>query len=309
MGNQNFAESVTGADGSLLSVREALPGDDASRILELLPEATERANVFKLLVAVHPATMRVEAAGLIRRSGYPARHYLLIRPGGDDAGGGAVVTALAKAATALAAESGVRDVYCWDTFSPSDPAAGRYLDAGFVVSEKAVFYEAGVAASLADLEPLYGRLRRNNKIPARAAAGRLSEQDLDEVFALHVEEFACDPHEARQRLAGESAECNYSRELSTVLTLGGKVIGVFLAYEEESPDVAFIYGVAVARGLRGTWANAFLKYSAFEHLARRGVGRVRLRAARDSRDTHKHAARARATVMEERWELSRRTGS
>lgn len=280
-----------------------LPTDHTDLIMELMPEAFEPSIWSMIIFAINPEDLKIEGACLIVPRGYLKLHYVLIRSV-NKKNNGKIVQALAKEAIRLASQIGIDSLYCWERFSSYNENTKNYLNAGFTISERAIFYEADVNRILTDLEPIYKKIKSNNKIPEQALAKRISKNDLAGTLALHIKEFQCDPIVARQRLAGESVECNYSIDMSTVLTVNEKVIGAFLVYPFDTPKTVFIYGVVVHEAWRGTWANVFLKYLSFRHLKICNIDRVRLRTVETNKDTNKHAARAQAKIIEESLQLS-----
>jgi len=82
-----------------------------------------------------------------------------------------------------------------------------------------------------------------------------------------------------------------------VLTLAGKIIGAFLFFPPDPPETIFAYGVLITSAWRGTWANAYLKFTTFKRLKEMGIATIQLRAAASAADTHKHAARVGASIL------------
>lgn len=286
-----------------LQFKVILPTENIPLILNLIPEAAKPSDWSRIIIAVNTENSILQGACLIDQRGHLKRHYVLIRTVNkqDDE---KITQALIKEVIKLAFQMGIYRLYYWETFSSCEGDIKKYLNTGFVISERAIYYEVSVNHVLDDLEPLYNKLRSKNKIPKQVLEKRFSKNNLAAIHALHVAEFECDPIIARQRLLGKSDDYNYCPVMSTVLILDEEVIGVFLVYPDNTPRTVFVYGIVVDKKWRGRWANAYLKYSSFQHLRTFNINRVRFRAIETCRDTNKHAMRAQAKIIEESFQLS-----
>lgn len=291
-----------------LQFKVILPAENISLILNLIPEAVKSSYWSRAIIAVNTENSIIQGVSLVGQRGYLKRHYVLIQSVNkqDDE---KVIQALVAETIKLASQMGIQRLYYWETFSSCNGDIKKYLDTGFVISERAIYYEVSIHHVLNDLEPIYNKLRNKNKIPKQVLEKRFSKNNLAAIHALHVTEFECDPIVARQRLIGEAEEYNYCPVMSTILMLDEEVIGIFLVYPDNTPRTAFVYGIVVDKKWRGGWANAFLKYSSFQHLRTFNINRVRFRAIETNCDTNKHARRVQAKIVEKSFQLSYSIGS
>jgi hypothetical protein len=113
----------------------------------------------------------------------------------------------------------------------------------------------------ARLGKLVERMRDQGKIPANARVVPLYQADLHAVLKLHLDQMGGDRDELFRKLRGQGQGAFLPRQ-SRVLLMDDRVVGCLLAHRA-SKETIVVDANIVEPGLRGGWANAWLKIEAF----------------------------------------------
>jgi hypothetical protein len=133
---------------------------------------------------------------------------------------------------------------------------------GFQPCETVQEHVLPVQEIAARLVPLVERMKAAGRIPTNARVLPLYQADWASVLQLHLENMGGDRNELSRKLRGLGAGAFLPRQ-SKVLLIDGKVKGCLLASRVSKETIAVDANI-VEPGLRGGWANAWLKLEAFQ---------------------------------------------
>jgi hypothetical protein len=150
------------------------------------------------------------------------------------------------------------------------------------------------------LGPLVERMRGQGRIPAEAEIIPLYKADPIAVLQLHLAQMGGDRDDLAGRLHGIGAGAFHPR-YSRVLLVGNKAKGCILAHRADK-ETAVVDADIVDPGLRGGWANVWLKLEATRGALRLGIKQFRFSTFDHYQDTRSFAtklggATTRTTVL------------
>jgi hypothetical protein len=119
------------------------------------------------------------------------------------------------------------------------------------------------------LAPLVDRMRERGRIPAAARIIPLYQSDLPAVLQLHLDNLGGDRGDLYRRLRGQGTDAFLPRD-SRVLLVDGKVRGCILGHRLDADTIAVDADI-VDSGIRGGWANVWLKLESTRVALRMGV--------------------------------------
>jgi len=119
------------------------------------------------------------------------------------------------------------------------------------------------------LAPLVGRMQKQQRIPTSARIIPLYQSNPAAVLHLHLDNLGGDRAELYWKLRGSGPGAFHPR-YSRVLLVGDKVVGCILAHRKDK-DTAAVDADIVEPGLRGGWANVWLKLEATRGALRLGI--------------------------------------
>ena len=168
------------------------------------------------------------------------------------------------------------------------------MSTGFQPQPATFNYEAPMEDYIKAFTPVYERLARKGRIPARARIVPLKEANREEVCRLIMDNLGFPSQGLAERLRG--TEHGFSQTISRVALLDGKMVGATLMTFQKA--VATVIGTAVLQEHRNSWVNAALKYHVMQELIARDVKWVRFSASETQhRDTSNFARRIKAKVL------------
>ena len=130
----------------------------------------------------------------------------------------------------------------------------------FEVCETVEQHRLPLAPLTPQLTPLIERIRKRGKIPAAARIIPLYQADLLAVLQLHLENMGGDRADLHRRLRGRGPNA-FLPQYSRVLVVDGQVRGCLVGHRKDA-DTMVIDANIVDDGLRGGWANVWLKLDA-----------------------------------------------
>ena len=119
------------------------------------------------------------------------------------------------------------------------------------------------------LAPLLARMVEKRRIPAGARIIPLYQADPAAVLQLHLDFMGGDRGDLYRRLRGQGPGAFHPR-YSRVLMIDDKVRGCLLAHRKDK-ETATVDANIVDRGVRGSWANIWLKLEATRGARRLGI--------------------------------------
>ncbi|MFN3225392.1 MAG: hypothetical protein ACE360_03975 [Hyphomicrobiales bacterium] len=154
-------------------------------------------------------------------------------------------------------------------------------------------YTVSVKALLIDVDRTWQKLLQRSRIPAATAIIGLSPPLVSSFVRLHTQEFPPSSDEVARRLEGSSQTVRYDRRLTLGLTLQDELLGATYGYPLSSSD-AYIYGIAIKRNWRRSWATVVLKQALFFSMHNAGFKHAHFQAMNNNKDTLNHARRVGA---------------
>jgi GNAT superfamily N-acetyltransferase len=140
---------------------------------------------------------------------------------------------------------------------------------GFEICETVEQHLLPLAQFEPRLAPLVERLRERGRLPAAAQIIPLYQANLAAVLRLHLDNLGGDRGELYRKLRGQGAGAFHPR-YSRVLVVDGVVKGCILAHRRDR-ETAVVDADVVEPGLRGGWANVWLKLEATRGALRLGI--------------------------------------
>lgn len=177
---------------------------------------------------------------------------------------------------------------------PEDGAAPAFLQAlGFNVERRFIGYEAQSWRIAETIASLRGWLDRKGRIPAELQVVSLPDAPQQQVVRLAATELSIMPAALAARIAAQDTS-GFSRELSVVLMLAGKVCGAILISRHQ--EMARVEVNVVAPEYRHGWANIVLLDESIRRGMAGGISRFRFFTDEKTRDTVNLGKRTGASV-------------
>ena len=158
------------------------------------------------------------------------------------------------------ASAATEALYAAQRVESGSEKARAWAALGFQPLDRTEDHQLPTAGFETQLGPLLERMRAKGKIPTNAVIVPLYRADAAEVLRLHLDHMGGDRGELYRKIRGTGSGAFHPR-YSRVLLIDGKVKGCILAHRV-SAEVAHVDANIVDPGVRGGWANVWLKLEA-----------------------------------------------
>jgi GNAT superfamily N-acetyltransferase len=155
---------------------------------------------------------------------------------------------------------GAKALYAANRVPLETPEMQAWKSLGFIPCETVEEHTLPLAEFEPRLAPLLQRMRAQGKIPLGARIIPLYRANLPAVLQLHLDSLGGDRGELYRKLRSEGPRAFHPR-YSRVLTINDQVKGCILAHRT-GQETAAVDANIVDPGLRGGWANVWLKLEA-----------------------------------------------
>ena len=260
---------------------EVAEAKDMGRVRALLPMAFSGRRRIRARVAKQLDTSRIigAAAWWLRPTGESSRQAAFFIRVANPWMSRGVATSLVRGLMTDAREADASELVTGALSEEGGIVDKLLTPMGFDRRIRLTTYEDKVERLREIFTPLYERYTVRHKMPAAAKLVSLDEAPLEEVRNLVLRHLGGLPLGISRRL--REGPRGYDRDLSVVLMMDGKVMGVLLARIENGVKVTDV--VVVAPEMRGSWANLFIKQASLEKTIAAGI-----EITRYSADVQKH---------------------
>jgi GNAT superfamily N-acetyltransferase len=272
---------------------------DAKAVRMLLPDFRDTAVKFVAVDGQHGLVIgAAAAAGAFRRQPLagPGIGLHVIEPCRRCGVGTALLQYVERAVLA----AGATALYSAQRVALGSDEMQHWRRLGFVPCTSVEEHVLPLAQFEPQLGPLVERLRARGRIPADAQIIPLYKASHADVLQLHLDYMGGDRGDLNRKLRGTGSGAFHPR-YSRVLVVGNKTRGCILAHRADK-DTAIVDADIVDAGLRGGWANVWLKLEATRGALRLGIKQFRFTTFDHYTDTRSIAAKlggvtTRTTVL------------
>jgi GNAT superfamily N-acetyltransferase len=164
---------------------------------------------------------------------------------------------------------GAAVLYAANRVERGSDAANAWQWMAFQPIETVEEHQLPTAQFEAQLGPLVDRIREKGRIPTNAGLIPLYQANAAAVLQLHLDQMGGDRGDLYRRIRGQGVGAFHPR-YSRVLLIDGRVKGCILAHRL-AQDVAAVDANILDPGVRGGWANVWLKLEATRGALRLGI--------------------------------------
>jgi hypothetical protein len=176
---------------------------------------------------------------------------------------------LVAALVASIERAGATAIYAAKRVELNSPEMQGWTWLRFTVCETVEQHLLPLAQFEPQLAPVVERIRESGRIPATARIIPLYQANLPAVLRLHLDNMGGDRGELYRRLRGQGPNC-FLPQHSRVLMIDNKVKGCILGHRKDAYTIVVDANI-VDPGVRGGWANVWLKLEATRGAIRLGI--------------------------------------